>query len=39
VESAELRDNSLHKIDTLLGALTRFRAGLAAEIELYESRL
>jgi len=39
VESAELRANSLHKIDTLLGALARFRDGLAAEIELYASRL
>ena len=39
VESAELRDNSLHKIDTLLGALARFRDGLAAEIDLYELRL
>ena len=31
VEKAELRENSLHKIDTLLGALHRFRDALAAE--------
>ncbi len=34
VESADLRENSLHKIDTLIAALERFRAGLAAEAEL-----
>ncbi len=38
VESAELRDNSLFKIDTLLDALTRFRAALVAEAELYAQR-
>ena len=38
VESAELRDNSLHKIDTLLAALHRFRDGLVAEAELYAQR-
>jgi hypothetical protein len=38
VETAELRDNALFKIDTLLGALTRFRHGLAAEAELYAKR-
>lgn len=38
VESPDLRANSLFKIDTLLGALRRFRAGLAAEIELYEAK-
>ena len=38
VESADLRDNSLFKIETLLGALTRFRDGLAAEAALYERR-
>ena len=32
--SAEARENSLHKIDTLLGALQRFRAALDAEAEL-----
>ena len=38
VESAELRDNSLFKIETLLAALTRFGAGLAAEATLYADR-
>jgi hypothetical protein len=38
VESQARRDNSLHKIDTLLGALNRFRAGLQAEAELYADR-
>jgi hypothetical protein len=38
VHTPELRANSLYKIDTLLGALSRFRDGLAAEIALYESR-
>ena len=38
VESAEHRANSLHKIDTLLGALTRFRDGLIAEAALYAER-
>jgi hypothetical protein len=38
VESPALRENSLHKIDTLIGALVRFRAGLAAESELREAR-
>ncbi len=38
VETAELRENALFKIDTLLGALTRFRHGLAAEAELYAKR-
>jgi hypothetical protein len=32
------RENSLYKIDTLIGALTRFRDGLAAEAELYAKR-
>jgi hypothetical protein len=36
VASAELRENSLFKIDTLIGALERFRRGLAAEVELAE---
>jgi hypothetical protein len=36
--SAELRENSLFKIDTLLAALQRFRDGLAAEMELAEHR-
>ena len=34
VDSPELRENALHKIDTLIAALERFRAGLAAESEL-----
>ena len=38
VESPELRENSLHKIETLLGALRRFRDGLEAEAELYAAR-
>jgi hypothetical protein len=38
VDSAELRENSLFKIATLLGALTRFRDGLAAEAELRAQR-
>jgi len=38
VTSAELRENSLFKIDTLLFALQRFRDGLAAEAELAERR-
>lgn len=38
VESAELRENALFKIETLLGALGRFRDGLAAEAELYAQR-
>jgi hypothetical protein len=31
VETAEQRENSLHKIDTLIAALERFRAGLVAD--------
>jgi hypothetical protein len=38
VDSAELRENSLFKIETLLGALTRFRNGLVAEAELRAQR-
>lgn len=38
VHSAELRENSLRKIDLLIGALERFRAGLAAEAALRETR-
>ena len=38
VESAELRENALHKIDTLLGALHRFRDALVEEAELYALR-
>ncbi len=36
--SARARENSLYKIDTLLGALQRFRAALDAEAELYAHR-
>ena len=38
VTSAAARENSLYKIDTLLGALQRFRAALDAEAELYAHR-
>jgi hypothetical protein len=38
VESAEERANSLHKIDTLVGALDRFRDALIAEATLYAER-
>jgi hypothetical protein len=38
VESTARRNNSLHKIDTLLGALHRFRDGLEAEADLYAER-
>jgi hypothetical protein len=38
VESPERRENSLYKIETLVAALERFRAGLAAEAELRAQR-
>jgi hypothetical protein len=38
VESPALRENSLHKIQTLIAALERFRAGLAAEADLRARR-
>ena len=38
VESEALRENSLYKIDTLIAALARFRAGLTAECELRAKR-
>lgn len=38
LETAQLRENSLFKADTLLGALHRFRDGLAAEAELAARR-
>ena len=38
VDSYEARENSLHKIETLIAALERFRAGLAAEAELRARR-
>jgi hypothetical protein len=34
VDSADVRENSLYKIATLIAALERFRDGLAAEAEL-----
>jgi len=36
VETAQLRENSVFKVDTLIGALQRFREGLLAEAELAE---
>lgn len=38
VDSPELRENSLHKINTLIDALVRFQAGLAAEAQLRAQR-
>jgi hypothetical protein len=38
LNSQAARENSLYKIDTLLGALRRFRAALDAEVELYAHR-
>lgn len=38
VDSAADRENSLHKIDTLIAALERFRSGLRAEAALREER-
>ena len=38
LNSQSARENSLHKIATLLGALQRFRAALDAEAELYAHR-
>jgi hypothetical protein len=38
LNSPEARTNARHKINTLLGALERFRAALDAEAELYEHR-
>jgi hypothetical protein len=38
LETPELRENSLYKADTLLGALHRFRDALDAEAELYAHR-
>ena len=34
VDTADARENSLYKIETLIAALEHFRAGLAAEAEL-----
>lgn len=38
LETPQLRENSLFKVDALLGALGRFRDGLAAEAELAARR-
>jgi hypothetical protein len=38
VDSHESRANSLHKIETLIATLERFRAGLRAEAELRAAR-
>ena len=38
VDTPELRENSLRKIDTLVETLERFRAGLRAEVELRAER-
>ena len=38
LETTQLRENSLFKVDTLVGALLRFRDGLAAEAALAERR-
>lgn len=38
LDEPQSRVNSLHKIDTLVGSLTRFRAALAAEADLSANR-
>jgi hypothetical protein len=38
LDSPELRENSLYKIETLIAALGRFRTGLGAEAELRARR-
>ena len=38
LDSPGTRQNSMHKIDTLLGAMQRFRDALDAEAELYAHR-
>jgi hypothetical protein len=38
VETPELRENSLYKIETLLGALRRFQYGVEADAALYTAR-
>jgi hypothetical protein len=38
VDSTELRENALYKIETLIAALEAFRAGLTAEAELRAQR-
>jgi len=39
LETPQLRENSLYKVDTLLGRLRRFRDGLAAEAQLADERV
>lgn len=38
IDSEEARENSLHKLDTLVAALTLFREALVAEFEPYDRR-
>jgi hypothetical protein len=38
LQTPETRENALHKINTLLGALQRFHSALEAEVELYAYR-
>jgi hypothetical protein len=38
VDTAEVRENSLHKIETLIASLERFRDGLRVEAELRAAR-
>lgn len=38
VDTPEVRENSLHKIETLIASLERFRDGLRAEAELRAAR-
>ncbi len=38
LDTPDLRENSLHKIDTLIASLERFRSGLQAEAELRAQR-
>ncbi len=38
LDSDEARENSLHKLDTLVAALRLFREGLVAEFEPYDDR-
>ena len=38
LHTPEARENALHKINTLLGALQRFHSALEAEVELYAHR-
>lgn len=38
VDTPDLRENSLHKIETLIASLERFREGLRAEAELRAAR-